>query len=70
MPKVKSVIIVEGMSCSHCENAVKTAALGQCGVTLVEVDLKSKKVTIEYDNDKVLLDSIKGAIEYQGYDVI
>lgn len=60
---------VEGMSCSHCENSVKKAVGGLNGVESVVVDLKGKKVTIEFDPEKVSVDTIKDAIEDQGYDV-
>lgn len=60
---------VEGMSCSHCENSVKKAVGGLNGVKSVAVDLKGKKVTIEFDQEKVSVETIKGAIEDQGYDV-
>ncbi|HEY5584549.1 MAG TPA: copper chaperone CopZ [Ruminiclostridium sp.] len=60
---------VEGMSCSHCENSVKKAVGVLNGVTNVLVDLKSKKVSIEFDSEKVSIETIKDAIEDQGYDV-
>ena len=60
---------VEGMSCMHCENAVKKAAGGLGGVNKVTVDLKGKTVAVEFDEKKVSLDEIKNAIEDQGYDV-
>ncbi|HEY9059559.1 MAG TPA: copper chaperone CopZ [Pseudobacteroides sp.] len=61
---------VEGMSCNHCENSVKKAVGALNGVGNVTVDLKSKKVTIEFDPSKVNVDIIKDAIVDQGYDVI
>ncbi|MCX8128662.1 MAG: copper chaperone CopZ [Clostridia bacterium] len=69
MSKEISTLIVEGMSCSHCENSVKKAVSALNGVDNVAVDLKSKKVTIEYDTERVSLDTIKNTIEDQGYDV-
>jgi copper chaperone len=63
------VLKVEGMSCSHCENAVKKAVGGLSGVDKVSVDLKGKTVTVAYDENKVSLKEIKDAIEDQGYDV-
>ena len=66
----KIVLNVEGMSCSHCENAVKKAVGALDGVNQVLVDLKGKSVTVEYDTLKVSLDSIKNEIEEQGYDVV
>ena len=60
---------VEGMSCSHCENSVKKAAGALNGDLNVTVDLKGKKVSVEFDSDKVSLETIKDTIEDQGYDV-
>jgi copper chaperone len=64
------VLNVEGMSCSHCENAIKKAVGALNGVSSVTVDLNGKTVTVEYESAKVALDSIKNEIEDQGYDVI
>ena len=69
MSKEISTLIVEGMSCSHCENSVKKAVGALNGVNSVTVDLKSNKVTVEYDVERVSLDTIKDTIEDQGYDV-
>lgn len=65
---MKKILLVEGMSCGHCEKAVKNA-LGELeGVKNVSVDLGNKKVEVEGDN---LVDSkIKEAIEDAGYDVV
>lgn len=64
------VLNVEGMSCSHCENSVKKAVGALDGVSNVTVDLKTKKVSVEFDADKVNVEAIKDAIEDQGYDVV
>jgi copper chaperone len=69
MTKVVQTLNVEGMSCSHCENAVKKSVGALNGVKGVNVDLKGKKVTVEYDTESVSLNSIKETIEDQGYDV-
>jgi copper chaperone len=60
-------LTVEGMSCNHCVNAVE-GALKKIGAT-GKVDLSNKQVTVEYDESKLSLESIKAAIEDQGYDV-
>lgn len=59
---------VEGMTCGHCAGSVEGAVkkLGASG----KVDLTSKSVTLEYDESKLSLESIKEAIEDQGYDVV
>lgn len=65
---MKKTLVVDGMSCGHCEKAVKES-LGELeGVTKVEVDLDKKLVEVEGEN---LVDNlIKEAIEDAGYDVI
>ncbi len=66
----KIVLNVEGMSCSHCVNAVKNAVAALDGVSEVEVDLEAKMATVEYHVDEVTLERIKEAIEEEGYDVV
>lgn len=61
---------VDGMSCAHCENAVKTAVGALTGVSKVTVDLAAKTVTVAFDATKVNMEAIKNAIEDQGYDVL
>lgn len=66
----KIVMNVMGMSCSHCENAVKKAVLSLEGVVKVDVDIPTKKVVIEYQAEKITPADFKAAIEDQGYDVV
>lgn len=61
---------VEGMSCSHCVNAVTKALTALEGVSETQVDLAGKTVTVDYDEKKVSIESIKLAIEEEGYDVL
>ncbi|TVY01932.1 copper ion binding protein [Cohnella terricola] len=58
---------VQGMSCGHCVNAVE-GAVRRFGAD-AQVDLAKGTVAIVYDDGKVSLESIKEAIEDQGYDV-
>lgn len=67
---LRTVLKVDGMSCSHCENAIKKSIGALDGVSAVTVDLKGKTVTVEYESSKVSLDRIKNEIEDQGYDVV
>jgi copper chaperone len=59
---------VEGMSCSHCVNSIEGAlkTLGAIG----KVDLANGTVAVEYEENKLTLDTIKEAIEEQGYEVV
>lgn len=65
---MKKVLLVEGMSCGHCEKSVKNA-LGELEeISKVEVNLETKKVEVEGVN---LIDTVlKEAIEDAGYEVL
>jgi len=69
MAKEITDIVVEGMSCSHCENSIKNAVGALNGVEKVGVDLGTKKVTVEFDPEIVTGKAIFDAIEDQGYNV-
>ncbi|MBA2870331.1 copper chaperone [Anoxybacillus calidus] len=65
----KVTLNVSGMSCGHCEKAVKGALMELAGVTNVVVHLSTGKVDVEFEPSKVSIDQLKEAIEEQGYDV-
>lgn len=65
---MKKTLLVEGMSCGHCEKAVKDALNELEGVSKVEVELSSKKVEVEGEGLNDIL--IKGAIEDAGYELV
>ncbi|MBP1154661.1 MULTISPECIES: copper ion binding protein [unclassified Paenibacillus] len=64
----QTTLKVEGMSCNHCVNSIEKA-LKQLGAE-GKVDLGGKSVTVDYDESKLTLETIKEAIEDQGYDVV
>ena len=58
---------VPGMSCGHCEAAVKGEVTKVAGVTGVEVDLGTKLVTVNgNDIDRA---AVVAAIDEAGYEV-
>ncbi|HZH92764.1 MAG TPA: cation transporter [Tissierellaceae bacterium] len=64
---MKKTMMVEGMSCGHCEMAVKNALKELEGVQDVNVDLSTGKVEVEGDN---LLDNLlMEAVDEAGYSV-
>jgi copper chaperone len=65
----KTTLNVSGMTCGHCEKAVKSALLEVNGVKEVTVSLKSGKVDVEFDPSKATLGKLIEAVEDQGYDV-
>lgn len=61
---------VNGMTCGHCKQAVGSALTNLAGVQNVDVDLKTGKVKVQFDSNKVGLGQMKEAVEDQGYDVV
>jgi copper chaperone len=61
------ILHVNGMSCQHCVNSIEKGLkeIGASG----QVDLKANSVAVEYDETKLNLDTIKEAIEDQGYEI-
>lgn len=64
---MKANLIVEGMHCGSCAKKVETS-VRNVGA-LCDIDLASKFVTVEFDDNKVSLNDIKGAINEIGYKV-
>ncbi|MCL2016086.1 MAG: cation transporter [Defluviitaleaceae bacterium] len=62
----KFSINVNGMSCEHCERAVKNA-LEDLGATAVAASVANANVTGEHDPAKLSLDKIKAEITEIGY---
>ncbi len=58
---------VPGMTCGHCEAAVKQEVGGVAGVTDVDVDLDSKDVVVT--GNRLDRDTIVAAIDEAGFDV-
>jgi copper chaperone len=58
---------VPGMTCGHCEAAVKQEVGAVDGVTTVEVDLDTKDVVVS--GNRLDRDAIVAAIDEAGYDV-
>jgi len=67
---MQTTIDVSGMTCAHCEKAVKEALEALNGVKGVEVHLNSGKVDVTYDDAQVTIAAMRAAIEEQGYNVV
>ncbi len=65
----KQTLKVDGMHCEHCVRAVKGSVSALAGVSVVDVSLTENQVTVDFDPAKTSLDSIKHAIEEEGYSV-
>ena len=56
---------VDGMSCAHCEAAVRSELEKVPGVEAVQVDLDSKRVVVHGDFDDA---AARSAIDEAGYE--
>jgi len=65
----KKVIRVEGMSCEHCAEKVKSALMEIEGVKSVAVNLKKGEVKIKYILD-ISDNTIVKAVSEAGYQVV
>ncbi|ASN04825.1 copper chaperone CopZ [Virgibacillus necropolis] len=67
---MQTTLAVRGMTCGHCEKAVKGSLEKLEGVKGVEVHLSAGKVDVSYDDAEVTIAEMREAIEEQGYDVV
>ena len=62
-----STYAVTGMTCEHCVRSVSEEISEIPGVTAVEVDLASGRVTVQGDADD---DAVRAAVAEAGYGVV
>jgi copper chaperone len=63
-----SVITVTGMTCEHCEKAVREEISAIPGVSQVDVDVASGEVTVLAEPVPDL-DTLRAAVEEAGYEL-
>ncbi len=59
---------VPGMTCGHCEAAVKGEIGKLAGVTTVDVDLQTKTVVVE--GDSIDQDAVFAAVDEAGFEAV
>jgi copper chaperone len=59
---------VTGMTCQHCVGSVRGELSQLPGVTDVQVDLESGKVTVTSD-EPIAVDAIRASIDEAGYEL-
>ena len=60
---------VEGMSCENCARSIKNALMQLNGVYNVIVDIETKRVAIEYDDERLNDEIIRETIEDRGFKI-
>jgi copper ion binding protein len=68
MPKKE--LKVSGMTCGHCRGAVESALKTLKGVNDVDIDLKTGKVIVDYDDGAAAEHELAEAIRNAGYEVV
>ncbi len=63
----KKIVVAPDISCQHCAMTIKRALGRIRGVESVEVDVPSKKVTVDYDSNVVDATAIESALTEEGY---
>lgn len=67
---MRKKLLIDGMSCGHCVNHLKTALSEDIqGVNVIEVNLEGKYAIVEM-NDSVSKDELKSVIEDIGYELV
>ena len=64
---METLLIVDGMTCSHCEASVTKALEEVKGVEKVDVDLSTKEVKVTHEDASN--EKLKEAVEDIGFDV-
>ena len=64
-----STYTVKGMTCEHCARSVTEEVSAVAGVSGVEVDLASGRVTVASDRP-VDAAAVRAAVEEAGYEVV
>ncbi len=63
------VLSVPDVSCAHCKMTIEKAVGRLDGVSLVDVAVEAKTVTVEFDAEAAPLTTIRQTIEDEGYTV-
>lgn len=65
----KEILTITGMHCASCANAVEKSISKLEGVTSASVNIATEKLTVEFDEKKMNIDTIKNAVVNAGYGV-
>lgn len=63
----KIVVVAPDVSCQHCAMTIKRALGRVRGVQAVEVDVPTKKVSVDYDPAQVNSEAIEQVLTEEGY---
>lgn len=58
----KKLLKIDGMSCGHCQKTVTGLLKNNEGVISAEVDLANKTAQVEFDSEKISIQTIAAAV--------
>ncbi len=64
-----TIYTVRGMTCGHCVNAVSAEVAALAGVSKVDVDLTTGKVTVTSEQP-LDPDAVRAAVDEAGYELV
>jgi copper chaperone len=67
---MEKTLNVRGMTCGHCKASVTEALRKLPGVTSVDVDLATGRVTVVFDDQRLAEPQLREAVEATGFDVV
>lgn len=65
---MNKTFIVEGMTCAACSSAVERVLNKKDAVSNASVNLTTKKLVIDYDEEVFTVDDIVSTVEKAGYE--
>ena len=68
MSKQSAYFLVDDMTCSHCEKVIKKGLDEIKGVLSVSVNLDTKKVAVDFDDEGSNMEAIRDKFDELGYD--
>jgi copper chaperone len=64
-----TVLNVPDISCEHCERTITNALTPVAGVRIVQVDIPTRQVRVEYDEAQVSVEQMKDVLHEEDYPV-
>jgi copper chaperone len=64
-----AILNVPDISCEHCQNTIAKALMPVDGVRDVNVDIPSKRVTVEYDDATIGIEQLREILADEDYPV-
>jgi copper chaperone len=64
-----TVLTVPDISCEHCERTITNALTPVDGVRIVQVDIPTRQVRVDYDESVVSVDKMKDVLQAEDYPV-